>query len=463
MGLTGSSWARIGSEYQLQLGNPSGATADSGNHTHYLIQRPQYTMDYNDTTHQANWVSWSFTSGDFKTGGRTDAYAADTSLPAGFTLIGSASFGTGYDRGHMCPSADRSSNSTDNTATFLMSNMIPQASKNNQGVWNNFEMYCRNLASGGNEVLIICGPGDFGTTTIGNGMKIPGTVWKIALVVPSGTGSLDERTSTSTRVIAINTPNTASVSSSWQSYLTSVSQIEADTGLIFFSTLSTTKARYLRKVTDTGSGPNSPTAIASFSPGSGTPGCVVTITGYNFGTAPVVKFNGTTAVASVQNSGTQISASVPSGATTGTITVTTSTNGNDTSADSFTVVAPGFATWAASNGLSGTNAEPAADPDHDGYSNSTEYAFGASPVQGSQTLVNNLSSAGKVKITYLQRSGVTYTVRTSTDLSAGFNGLVTPSPSNPQPSGLPNGYIQYEAAFPSSGAKGFLRVEAVVP
>lgn len=463
VGLASPSWARIGTDYQLQLGNPSGAAADSGNHTHYLIQRPQYAMDYNDTTRQANWVSWSFTSGDFKAGGRTDAYAADLSLPAGFTRIGSASFGSGYDRGHMCPSADRSSSATDNVATFLMSNMIPQASANNQGVWNNFEMYCRTLASAGDEVLIICGPGDFGTTTIGNGMKIPGTVWKIALVAPSGTGSLDSRTSVSTRVLAIRTPNTSAAGSSWQSYLTSPAQIEAGTGLVFFATLSTSKARYLRKVTDTGTGPNTPTAIASFSPDAGPAGSAVAITGYNFGPAPVVQFNGTVALASVQGSGTQISAVVPVGATTGTITVTSSGNGSDTSATPFTVIASDLAGWAAGQGLSGTAAEPTADPDHDGYTNATEYAFGTSPVLATGTLVNNLSSAGQAKITYLQRGGVTYTVRSATDLSAGFTGTVPSIPSSPQPPGLPDGYSQYEAAFAPAGGRGFLRVEALVP
>jgi hypothetical protein len=44
------SWARLGVDYQMQLGNPTAATVDANNHTHYLIQRAQYAMDYNDTT-----------------------------------------------------------------------------------------------------------------------------------------------------------------------------------------------------------------------------------------------------------------------------------------------------------------------------------------------------------------------------------------------------------------------------
>ena len=33
---------------QMQLGNPSNATADTNNHTHYLVQRTVEALDYND-------------------------------------------------------------------------------------------------------------------------------------------------------------------------------------------------------------------------------------------------------------------------------------------------------------------------------------------------------------------------------------------------------------------------------
>jgi endonuclease G len=569
------SWARLGVDYQMQLGNPTAATVDTNNHTHYLIQKTQYSMDYNDTTHQANWVSWSYTSGDTGSTSRQDSYRADTNLPAGFTRIGSATFGTGLDRGHMCPSADRTTSVADNDATFLMSNMIPQASQNNQVVWANFETYCRTLASGGSEVLITCGPGDFGTTSISNGMKLPGSVWKVVVVAPSGTALATSKVTTACRVIAINTPNTASVGSNWASYVTTVEEIEAATGYTFFSSLPTSVARYLRKVKDTGSGPNTPTVISSVSPISGTAGTTVTLSGYNFGTSPVVKFNGVTATASVQNGGTQITATVPISATTGAISVTSTSNGTDTSAETFTIGNPtspsltlsktslsGFSTtagtasvsqnytvngtgltanvvvtapagyevsldnsafassqtlvpvsgslsavvyvrlsasaqvgsttltitdsgggatsqsvtvsgtviaalspfesWSVGYGLSGANALASADPDGDGLSNLQEYAFGLVPNVAGGTLVKMESSGAGGKITYLQRSGVTYTVKSASDLAAGFTETVTPSKSSPQPSGLPSGCEQYEATL-TTGTKGFLKVEALVP
>ncbi|MFY9581000.1 MAG: IPT/TIG domain-containing protein, partial [Gaiellaceae bacterium] len=62
--------------------------------------------------------------------------------------------------------------------------------------------------------------------------------------------------------------------------------------------------------------------IAGFSPTSGGPGTAVTITGTNFTGATAVAFNGAVAVYTV-NTDAQITATVPAGATSGAITVTT--------------------------------------------------------------------------------------------------------------------------------------------
>jgi hypothetical protein len=76
--------------------------------------------------------------------------------------------------------------------------------------------------------------------------------------------------------------------------------------------------------------------ITSFSPTVGSVGRSVVITGTNFAGTTAVKFNGTTAVFTV-NSATQITAPVPTGATTGPITVTNPL-GTATSATNFTLV-----------------------------------------------------------------------------------------------------------------------------
>jgi hypothetical protein len=79
--------------------------------------------------------------------------------------------------------------------------------------------------------------------------------------------------------------------------------------------------------------------VASFSPTSGLVGTTVVLTGTDFITTTGVAFNGTAAPGFVINSDTQLTASVPAGATTGPISVT-NPQGTSASAASFTVLQP---------------------------------------------------------------------------------------------------------------------------
>lgn len=249
--LGGSAFATINAALQMQSGNPSNATADPNNHAHFLIQRAQYAMDYNDTTREPNWVAWDLTSDDVGGSGRSD-FQVDTTLPAGFYQVLTTDYsGSGYDRGHMCPSADRTVTVADNQQVFYMSNMIPQAPDNNQGVWANFENYCRSVAAAGNELLIISGPSEFAGSTIASGVAIPGYTWKIVVVVPLGAGTALDRINAAgaanIRVIAVRIPNIQGVRGDpWQNYITNVSTIESKTGFRFFTGLPTAIADALR-------------------------------------------------------------------------------------------------------------------------------------------------------------------------------------------------------------------------
>jgi hypothetical protein len=81
--------------------------------------------------------------------------------------------------------------------------------------------------------------------------------------------------------------------------------------------------------------------ITSFTPVSGVVGTTVTITGTNFNTTPVnntVRFNGTTATVTA-SSATSITTTVPSGATTGKVSVQVGAS-TATSATNFTVTVP---------------------------------------------------------------------------------------------------------------------------
>lgn len=328
--------AVIDSTLQMQLGNPSLATADTNNHSHYLIQRTVEAIDYNDTLGLPNWASWDLTASDIGSSGRSSAFVTDTNLPAGFYEVTTTDYsGVGFDRGHMCPSADRTDSDTDNAMVFYLSNIIPQTAANNEGVWGSFEDYCRTLAQSGNELLIICGPGGFNGSYIQPSQRvyIPGYTWKIVVVVPAGAGTALSRITSSTRVIAIKIPNTTTVSGTWQSFVTSARQIEADTGFTFFTALPSNVANALRNQEDGLT--SSPPAITSFSPGSGSVGSSVIISGTSFSSASEVTFKGVSAAFHV-DSASQITATVPTNAVSGLISVTIPT-GTALSSNNFSV------------------------------------------------------------------------------------------------------------------------------
>ena len=244
----------------MGLGNPSGATSNTSNSNNYLMVKPQYDLSYNNTKHEPNWVSWHVGSSDLGSTPRQDDFRSDTTLPAGWYRVTASEFsGSGFDRGHMTPSGDRTSTVANNSATFLMTNMIPQAPQNNEVTWESLEQYSRTLVTAGNELYIISGGyGSGGTgsngymTTVGNGVVVPAKTWKVIVVLPNGNND-SSRITTSTRVIAVVMPNDQTTSSHpWSYYRSSVDTIESLTGYDFLSSVPASVQSTIEATVDNG-------------------------------------------------------------------------------------------------------------------------------------------------------------------------------------------------------------------
>lgn len=221
----------------LTMGNPSNAVASVTQPLNYLIERPQYAESYNRDNGEANWVSWHLDGSWLGDAPRQNDFRVDTSLPLGWYQVRATDYkGSGFDRGHMCPSADRTVTVTANSATFLMTNMIPQLPANNQRVWANLESYCRTLVSEGNELYIVSG-GEGVQHFIADGhVAVPAKTWKVIIVLPNGNNDV-ARVTASTRTIAVIIPNSGAINSDWRSYRVSVDQVETITGYDFFSNI----------------------------------------------------------------------------------------------------------------------------------------------------------------------------------------------------------------------------------
>jgi endonuclease G len=227
----------------MVMGNPNGATADTAFPDNYLMMKLQYALSYNNTREIPNWTSWHLDSTWRGSAARQDDFRNDTTLPAGFHQVQGTDYsGSGFDRGHMCPSADRTSSIPDNSATFLMTNMVPQAPGNNQGPWAAMENYIRTFLPGSELYIIsggfgVGGTGSGGGTTnvLASGVTVPNKTWKVVMVLPVGDNDLS-RVDSNTRTFAVIMPNIDSIRpDQWQKYLATVDQVETLTGYDFFS------------------------------------------------------------------------------------------------------------------------------------------------------------------------------------------------------------------------------------
>ena len=225
----------------LTMGNPSSAVHDTAYPRNYLIERGQYCTSYNRDKGIPNWTSWELDQSWIGSASR-GSFMPDTTLPFGWYVVATGDYsGTGFSRGHMCPSADRTKTQADNDTLFYMTNMIPQTQAQNGGPWGTLEGYCRTLAAAGNKLYIYSGPyGEGGTglngyaTSIASGrVTVPSKVWKVIMVLPAGTNDVS-RVTTSTRCIAVIMNNDEGPFTSWTNYRVSVDSIEALTGYDFF-------------------------------------------------------------------------------------------------------------------------------------------------------------------------------------------------------------------------------------
>ena len=243
---------RAGDNDNLGLGNPSDATNNHSHPENYLVERPQFALSYNREKGGPNWVSWHLQKSDLGPVERENQFMPDPLLPEDWQIRPSDYQGTGYDRGHQCPSGDRTDRAQDNAATFVMSNMLPQTGELNRDVWRELEEYCRGLAKQGQEMYITCG-GYGSKGSIGHGkVAVPTHCWKLIVALPEGDNDL-QRIDASTRVIAVDIPNADGIENDpWKQFVTNIADIERPTGLKFLTNVPETVRQALETKTDSG-------------------------------------------------------------------------------------------------------------------------------------------------------------------------------------------------------------------
>lgn len=215
----------------LEISNPSKANTNDKNN--YLIKHETFYISYNSDLLIPNWVGWHLDSSDLGTGRHTGTFVIDSLLPSDWTKATHSDYNnTGYDRGHLCPNADR--NAYDNgKETFITTNIIPQTPECNRKIWKSLEDYCRCLVENKpNELYIYSGIyGESGKMS-DKKISIPEYCWKIIILLPEGENDLS-RITKDTVCIAVLIPNTDKYNKDISTYSVSIRYIEELTGYDF--------------------------------------------------------------------------------------------------------------------------------------------------------------------------------------------------------------------------------------
>jgi endonuclease G len=189
-----------------------------------------------------NWASWQLNKSWMGDAERQNNFRPDPDLPKDWYRVITRDYtGSGFDRGHLVNSEDRGQSVETNSSTFLMTNIVPQAPDNNQGVWVQLEEYSRDLAKEGKELYIVAGghgTGGEGKNGADSELKgkiaVPATMWKVILVLDDPSKGLAGVTA-STRAIAVIMPNKQGRDGKWQDFCTTVEDVQKLTGYDFFS------------------------------------------------------------------------------------------------------------------------------------------------------------------------------------------------------------------------------------
>ena len=232
----------------LMFGNPSNAAQSDANN--YLLVNPYYAVSYNRLNNTPNWVAWTITQADLGSVDRANDFRPNTDLPNGFYRVTPTDYtGGGFDRGHVCPSADRTATPEANSATFLMTNMTPQTPDLNRNVWESLESYSRTLVKNGADLYVIAGV--YGSAgKLKNKVNIPTNDWKIIVVAPNGLENINN-INANTRIIAVDMPNINGIKGDdWRKYRTTISQIEQKTNLNLLTNLPANVQSGLKNKTD---------------------------------------------------------------------------------------------------------------------------------------------------------------------------------------------------------------------
>jgi DNA/RNA non-specific endonuclease len=197
----------------------------------FIVRHPEarYTLCYDTSYRQAAWVAYLLTRSEVgrKDAERANAFRCDPEVVRrGWPTARDRDYArSGYDRGHLLPSADRDDTPSENRATFYLSNVSPQCAGLNRQIWRLLEEQVRRWAAAYDSLYVVTGPELVpGLPRIKGGVGVPRRYFKALLVWHGGRY----------HAIAFLIPNRERVEGGFGDYALSVNDLERQLGYDLF-------------------------------------------------------------------------------------------------------------------------------------------------------------------------------------------------------------------------------------
>jgi endonuclease G, mitochondrial len=197
-----------------------------------VLERGEFVIGWDSALNAPRWALWSVTRADIGRAKRRNDFHADTDVPATMLRVGPQDYSqSGYDRGHLCPSGDRTASPERNHVTFLMTNMHAQRHALNAGPWEKLEEATRDGLKRSDDIAYVVAGALYTEypMRIGRGVAVPSHSWKTVLWTKDGLRA-DQIPPNAPRAAVIMPNETAREDEPWQNYETSVAEIERRSG-----------------------------------------------------------------------------------------------------------------------------------------------------------------------------------------------------------------------------------------
>ncbi|AXT20969.1 DNA/RNA non-specific endonuclease [Flavobacteriaceae bacterium AU392] len=151
--------------------------------TKEIVHHNGYSLSYNEAYEQAEWVAYELKKSHLSNRSFKRPYFEIDKAISTKAAHWNNYKNSGYDRGHLCPAADRKYNKIVHDKTFLTSNISPQTHEFNSGIWNRLEQKVRYWARKYDGVFVVTGGVlNESLKTIGNeNVAVPDYFYKVLL------------------------------------------------------------------------------------------------------------------------------------------------------------------------------------------------------------------------------------------------------------------------------------------